>query len=120
MNGRFTIVFAAPILPGKSEEWRRWLQEIMELHRPQYEESRRRLGITGERVWIAETANGNVTIIAVVAEHPEQVLIQMATSDLPFDRWYREQLLALQGFDVAKPLTRASPELVLDWRRRCL
>ena len=58
MSGCFTIVFAAPILPGQSEEWRRWLQEIMELHRPQYEESRRCLGITGERVWIAETVNG--------------------------------------------------------------
>lgn len=115
MNGRFTILFAAPILPGKSENWRRWLQEIMELRRSQYEESRRRLGITDERVWIAETVNGNVVIIAVVAAHPEQLLLQIATSDLPFDRWYREQLLILQGFDLAKTVSRASPGLVLDW-----
>jgi hypothetical protein len=115
MNGCFTIVLATPILPGKSEQWRRWLQEIMELNRPHYEESRRRLGITSERVWIVETVNGNVAIIAVVAAHPEQVLLQIATSDLPFDRRYREQLLALQGFDLTKVLSRASPKLILEW-----
>jgi len=112
----FTIIFAVPILPGRSEVWRRCLQEMMELRRPEYEESRRRLGISEERVWIAEAVNGNVTIVAVVAAQPEQVLAQLAISDLPFDRWYREQLLALQGFDSAKPLSRASPELVLEWR----
>ena len=112
----FTIIFAAPILPGQSEVWRRWLQEMIELRRPEYEESRRRLGVSGERVWIAETVNGNVAIIAMVAAQPEQALVQLADSERPFDRWYREQLLALQGFDLTKPLNRASPELVLEWR----
>lgn len=114
--GSFTVIFAAPILPGKSEVWRRFLQEIMETHRAEYEESRRRLGVSGERVWIAETVNGAVAVIAVVAARPEQVLARLASSDLPFDRWYREQLLALQGFDMARPLSRASPELVLEWQ----
>lgn len=115
-GGCFTIMFASPILPGRSEVWRRWLQEMIESRRPEYEESRRRLGVSGERVWIAETVNGNVAVIAVVAAQPDQVLAQLATSDRPFDRWYREQLLALQGFDLTKPLSRASPELVLEWR----
>lgn len=112
----FTIIFAAPILPGRSEVWRRVLQEMIELHRSEYEQSRRRLGISGERVWVAETVNGHVAVIAVVAASPAQVLAQLASSDLPFDRWYREQLLALQGFDLTKPLTRATPELVLEWQ----
>ena len=115
MSGCFTIVFAAPILPGKSEVWRRLLQEMIEARRPEYEESRQHLGVSGEQVWIAETVNGNVAVIAVVAAQPEQVLVQWANSDRPFDRWYREQLLALQGFDLTKPLSRVSPELVLEW-----
>ncbi|MCC7360317.1 MAG: hypothetical protein IT317_12610 [Anaerolineales bacterium] len=115
MNSCFTIIFAAPILPGRSEAWRRWLQEILELHRPAYEASRRRLGMAGERVWIAETANGCVAIIAIAAEHPEQALLEIATSNSPFDRWYREQWLALQGLDLGKTLTGALPELVLEW-----
>jgi hypothetical protein len=112
----FTIIFAAPILPGQSEVCRRLLQEMIEFRRPQYEESRRRLGVRGEQVWIAETGNCNVAVIAVVAAQPERVMIQLATSNLAFDCWYREQLLAWQGFDMTKPLSRASPELVLEWR----
>ena len=111
----FTIIFAAPVLPGQSEVWRRCLQEMIEARRPEYEESRRRLGISGERVWVAETVNGNVVVIAVAAAQPSQVLAQLATSDHQFDCWYREQILALQGFNITKPLSRAPPELVLDW-----
>lgn len=112
----FTVIFAAPILPGRSEGWRRFLQEMMELRRPEYEESRRRLGVSQEWVWMVETVNGTVAVIAVVAAQPEQVLARLASSDLPFDRWCREQLLALQGFDLARLLSRASPELVLEWQ----
>jgi hypothetical protein len=115
-NNGFTVIFAAPILPGRSEAWRRWLQEMIESHHPEYEESRRCLGVSGEWVWIAETGNGHVAVIAMAAAQPEQVLAQLANSERPFDRWYREQLLALQGLDLTKPLSRASPELVLEWR----
>jgi len=110
----FRIIFAAPILPGRSEPWRRFLQEMMELRRPEYEQSRRRLGISGERAWIAETVNGAVAVVAVITAQPEQVLARLARSDLAVDCWYREQVLALQGFDLTKPLSRAAPELVLD------
>ena len=116
MSSCFTIVFVAPILPGQSEGWRRFLQEMMESRRPEYEESRRRLGISQEWVWIAETVNGAVAVIAVIAAQPEQVLARLATSELAVDRWYREQLLALQGFDLTKSLSRAAPELVLEWQ----
>jgi len=114
-SDHLAIIFAAPILPGQSEAWRRFLQEMMEAHRLEYEESRRRLGISEERIWIAETVNGKVAVVAVVAAQPDQVLAQLATSDLAVDRWYRAQLLALQGFDLTKPLSRVSPELVLEW-----
>lgn len=115
-SDHFAIIFAAPILPGRSEEWRRFLQELMELRRPEYEEWRRRLGISQERVWVAETGHSHVAVVTVVAAQPEQVLTRLATSELAVDHWYRAQLLALQGFDLTKPLSRASPELVLEWR----
>ena len=111
----FAIIFAAPILPGQSEGWRRFLQEMIESRRPEYEESRRRLGINAERSWISETVNGTVAVVAVSTAHPQQVLVRLAASELTIDRWYQEQLLALQGFDLTKSLSRATPELLLDW-----
>ena len=108
-----TITLITPILPGKAEAWRRFVQELMEAHRAEYEESRRRLGISGEQVWIAETLHVAVAIITIDTRQPEQLITQLATSDLPFDRWLREQLLTLQGLD----LTKLVLDLVLDWRK---
>jgi len=108
-----TIALISPILPGKAEAWRRFGQEMMEARRAEYEESRRRLGITGEQAWIAETLHAAVAIITIEAHQPEQLITQLATSDLPFDRWFREQLLTLQGID----LTKVYLDLVLDWRK---
>ena len=108
-----TITLITPILPGKAEAWRRFVQELMEVRRAEYEESRRRLGITSEQAWIAETLHVAVAIITIDARQPEQLITQLATSDLPFDRWFREQLLTLQGLD----LTKLVLDLVLDWRK---
>jgi hypothetical protein len=108
-----TITLITPILPGKAEAWRRFVQEILEVRRAEYEESRRRLGITGERAWIAETLHAAVAIITIDTCQPEQLITQLAASDLPFDCWLREQLLTLQGID----LTKVVLDLVLDWRK---
>jgi hypothetical protein len=108
-----TVTLITPILPGKAEAWRRFVQEMMGVRRAEYEESRRRLGITGEQAWIAENLHAAVAIITIDVHQPEQLITQLATSDLPFDCWLREQLLTLQGLD----LTKVVLDLVLDWRK---
>ena len=44
------ITFVAPILPNREEEWRRFVQEVVEERLHEYEEFRRRLGIHNESV----------------------------------------------------------------------
>lgn len=109
------ITFIAPILPGKSEAWRRFLQEMSYSRRAEYESSRRRMGVAREWVWIVETLKGEVAIIAIEAEQPGPVIAQLTASDLPFDHWFREQLLLLQGVDLTRP--QAHTELVFEWYR---
>jgi hypothetical protein len=48
-----TVAFVSSILPGKQEEWRRFCQVLQGSRRAEYEESRRRLGITRELAWLA-------------------------------------------------------------------
>ena len=55
MTNKRTILVVAPILPGKAEAWRRFIQEMWGSRRREYEASRRRLGIRVERAWISET-----------------------------------------------------------------
>ena len=111
----FTVAVIAPIRPGAAEGWRRHLQELMDSRRAEYEASRRHWGITREQAWIIETLTGAVAIIAVTTTQPEQVVGQLATCEMPFERRFREQLLAVQGFDVTSLSTQPLVELVLDW-----
>lgn len=106
-----TVTLIAPILPGKAEAWRRFAQELRASRYSEYLVSRRRLSIRSEQAWIAETLQAAVAIITLDTPQPEQLLGQLATSDLPFDRWFREQLLALQGVN----LTGLYLDLVFNW-----
>jgi len=115
MTYQQTIIVVAPILPGKAEAWRRFMQEILGSRRREYETSRRRLGIRAERVWISETRRWTLGIIIIEADHLDQALAALVASDQPFDRWFREQLLALQGLDLTRPDPALLPDLVLAW-----
>ena len=94
------IIFVLPILPGKSEAWRRFIQEMLGSHRLEYEASRHRLGIYAERSWISQIPSGKQAIIAIEVENLEQVLLNLGNSTAPFDDWFRKQVLALQGVDL--------------------
>ena len=52
------IVLTFPILPGKVEPWRRFCQELSNSRSELFAASRRRLGITRERMALVENAFG--------------------------------------------------------------
>ena len=106
-----------PILPGKQEAWRRFCQALLGGRLDEYAESCRRLGITKELIWLAQTSEGDLAIVYLEATHPDQVLPHLAASDLPFDCWLRKQVLELHGVDLTQP-QRSGSELVLAWQMR--
>lgn len=109
------VLLVAPILPGKAEAWRRFMQELLGSRRREYEASRRRLGVRSERAWISETRRGASGIAFIQADYPERAFTTLITSNHPFDRWFREQLLALHGIDLTPPASTFVPTLVLAW-----
>jgi len=111
-----SFAFASLILPGKQEAWRRFLQEMLEFRQSEHEESRRRLGITRELVWLAQTRQGDASITCMEADDPQRVLTQLAASNLPFDRWFRERLREFHGLDPAQSPLRLLAEQVFEWR----
>ena len=53
------IILTFPIVTGKVEAWRRFCQELSGSRRQMYEASRRRLGMTRERLVLVESAFGS-------------------------------------------------------------
>ena len=116
------IILTFPIVAGKVEAWRRFGQELAGSRRQMYEASRQRLGITRERMALVETAFGSAAVTTFEAPDVDRALGQIITSKSPFDRWYREQVRALHGINLAgyeqfMQQTPLSPdqELIFEW-----
>jgi hypothetical protein len=107
------IAFSAPIVPGKEELDRSTLEEVQGDRRAEYDESRKRLGITREAVWHQETPDGTVAVVYIEADDVGAAMQGVATSQEPFDVWFRERLNEIHGFDLAEG-GGAPPQQVAD------
>jgi hypothetical protein len=95
------IVLTFPILAGKVEAWRRFCQELSGSRRQPYEASRKRLGITRERLAMVDTAFGATAVTTLEAPDVAQALGQIIASERSFDVWYRDRLQELHGINLA-------------------
>ena len=116
------IVLTFPILAGKVEAWRRFCQELSSSRRKMYEVSRKRLGITRERLALVETAFGSTAVTTLEGPKVAQALGHIIASALPFDVWYRERLQELHGVNLTgyEQFSQRTPlphdqELVFEW-----
>jgi hypothetical protein len=111
------LVLAWDVPPDQEEPWRRFLQDLSASRHEQYAQSRRRLGILTESVWLApKPSGGGVAIVYLKADNPDQVLREIAASDAPFDSWYETQMRRHFGFDLRQSPRVAGGELLFAWR----
>ena len=108
------IAFAAPFLPGKTDADREVMASFSGDRQADFEASRRRAGITRESVWIQSTPNGDVAVVLIEADDIAAAMGGLATSDEPFDVWFRDHIMDMHGMDISQP--SEPPELALDYR----
>ena len=114
-----TLLLAWDVSAGQEEPWRRLLQELSDARREEeeYLESRRRLGISAESVWlVAKRSGGGTAVVYLEALDPEQALRELAASEAPFDSCYSGGMRKLFGFDLARVPRIAGGELLFAWR----
>ena len=109
------IGFVLPLLPGKTEADRDamvscWRGE----RRAAYEDARRRAGITREAVWIQAGPTGDVVVVYMEADDLEAAFKTVASSEEPFDRWFRDHVREVHGIALEDGF--APPEQILDFR----
>ena len=94
-----------PIVPGQEDLVRSFAETVLgtgEL-REGYEESRKRLGITEEKVWIQRTLIGQSIIVYWETEDPQRTLREIANSQDEVDKKFREVIEnAAPGIDLLK------------------
>ena len=110
-----TVTFAAPILPGKLEAWRRFTQELQGSRHAEHALSRKQLGMTREASFLQRTPQGDLAIIAFDADDPRRAFAGLATSEAPFDRWFREKVREFHGLDMTDPSATPPVEQFVNW-----
>lgn len=110
-----SVAFTVPLLPDMTELDRSVMQSCWHgARRADHEASRRRLGITRESVWIQPTSDGDVAVVLVEADDIGAAMAGIGSSDLAFDRWFREHCLRVHGIDLAAGFP--PPAQILDYR----
>ena len=107
------LAMAIPILPGKTEQWRRFAADLNGSRRADYLASRQRLGVR-ERAFLQSTQQGDLAIVTLDGADPASALSQFGASGDPFTEWFRAQVLEIHGFDLARPMSGPLPDLVID------
>ena len=108
---RMALVF--PVLPGKDA---RVIATELKSRPREYEQSRRRLGITMERAYLQHTPMGDFVTAYIEAEGDLlEKMSQLPSSDLDIDRYFVKATKEIHGADLTQPLPGPAPETVAAW-----
>jgi hypothetical protein len=110
--------FATPLptAPGKTETDIKSIAEYFRDNLPQYKESRKRRGITMERIYLQPTPMGNVVIAYFESERSFGEGVQgLVNSDLEIDRRFLEMVAEIHGVDFRQPPPGDAPETIGEW-----
>jgi len=108
------FAFAVPVLPGKNA---RSVSDMMRPRKEEYEESRRRKGITMERVNEVPTPMGTFVVAYIESERSfADTMAAMAASDLPLDRDFNAATADVHGMDMSQPPPGPPPETIAEWQ----
>ena len=109
-----STVFAAPILPGKTDAWKAATAEIQGPRREEYLQARRNLGITKEVACLQQTPQGDIVVVYIEARDTSHILQDMVAATDPFSTWFKQAVLAdVHGIGASGPLPPAN-EVMLD------
>ncbi len=114
------VAFALPILPGQENLVRSSMEAFSgpgEI-REEYEQSRKRLGIREEKVWIQRTPIGASIIVYWETDDPQRTLREIADSQDEVDKRFKE---LIENAAPALDLSQDAPlsnELLFEFQQR--
>jgi len=106
---------AFPLLPGKRDALDRLVRALTGERKSEYDTAQ--ATVLRESWFVQSTPQGDLIIVHFDAPDVEAVFAGLATSQEPFDVWFRDQVLDITGVDLSQPSPGTS-ECVFQWRRK--
>ncbi len=102
------------LLPGRGGSARDFMRQLVTGRRAEQERSERRVGIAGERWFLARGEHGELLIGLIESEDLTRSLGLLSVSMEPHDLWFKRRLAEISGIDLNEapdlPLAEPQPE----------
>jgi len=108
-----SLAMAYPILPGRTDDWRRLMAEVNGPRRAEYDAVQQHVGVRSQ-VFLQQTPQGDLVLVTMDGADPYRAVQQMWTGNDPFTKWFVEQVKDIHGIDLREPPPGPLPELVLE------
>lgn len=106
------FAIAVPILKGKTEQWKKFTDDLNGRYKKEFEESRKNLGVQ-ERTFLQSTpAMGDLAIVTLEGKNPEAAFQQFGQGTDEFTKWFNGQVKEIHGLDLSQKSDFTLPKLV--------
>jgi len=110
------MAVAFPILPGKTDAWRTWMEELNGPRREEFVASRQRAGVH-ERTFLQSTPMADLVIVTLEGDDVGEAFGKMMSTTDAFTTWFLAHAKEIHGLDPSSLATASPPELVVDTDR---
>ncbi len=100
------------LLPGRGESARDFMRQLADGRRAEQERSERRVGIGGERWFLAESAARETLVGIVESPDLQRSLRLLAVSMDPYDLWFKRRFAEIAGVDLNEGPDLVAAELL--------
>ena len=100
---------------GTEERWRRLCQEVAELRPEQFAAACQQVGISQLQVRLLPLRQGELLLVSVEMQEPQQTREALASSQSPFAHWLGEQVQGLLGWDLQEVLADPPVDVLFTW-----
>jgi hypothetical protein len=112
-----SLALAVPIVPGKTEVWKRLIAEVTGPRRADTDGFHARLGVDKVNWYLQQTPLGDLFVLHMEGQDPAGAFVSWAQSEHPYDVWFKKQLEPLYGIDFNQPPPGPLPEMVYEYRK---
>ncbi len=98
-----TTLFATaiPVLPGKTEQLKKFTSDLTGRYKNEFNESRKKLGVQ-ERSFLQSTPTGDMVIVTLEGENPEAAFEKFNQGTDEFTKWFAAQVKEIHGIDLSQ------------------
>ena len=107
------MALAIPILPGKTEQWRKFTNELNTTRKKEFDASRKSLEVR-ERTFFQSTPTGDLVLVTLEGENPKEAFRKLGQKNDEFTKWFTAQAKEIHGFDLSKEPPFPFPELIAE------